>query len=319
MKKFPAASTLCLIALVAAPLFALAVETGDTVEGTPPVTRTPVTDTQTNMPGLKKPECRELWYRDNNTPTCQQKKFCGAFMYQGLMTFPTEEACKAIGDVKNRPAVGGNPSQTDTGREKVANRSREDIRQATAAAQLKENIAQFKAGVEAKRTEAVEKFKQKRDEFKAKVAAIKDEKKKALAEKIDGKITQINTNRTEEMSRYIGKMKDLLGKIQAKSDELKGAGTDTTAVEAAIKAAQTAVDSAAAAVTAQAGKQYVAALTSETALKNNFGSIAKQLELDLKTVRQLLINAQKAIANAAKVLGQARGVEGSTPSATPKE
>ncbi len=255
MNKFPAVSTLCLIALVATPFFAFAVESNDTtVETTQAVTATPVTNNR-----------------------------------------------KPVIEVKNKAA------------------ELNSLRQASAAAELKVNIAQFKTTVEAKRTEAVEKFKQKRDEFTAKVAAIKDAKKKALAEKIDGKITQINTNRTEEMSKYIEKMKDLLGKIQAKSDELKSTGTDTTAVEAAIKAAQTAIDKAAAAVTAQAGKQYVAALTSETALKSNFGSVAKQLEMDLKTVRQLLIDAQKAIANAAKVLGQARGIEGSTPSATPKE
>lgn len=38
--------------------------------------------------------CKELWWFDNNNKTCQQKQFCGAYMYLGLRTFETKELCE---------------------------------------------------------------------------------------------------------------------------------------------------------------------------------------------------------------------------------
>lgn len=38
-------------------------------------------------------DCEVLWWFDNDNRTCQQKKFCGAYTYQGLRTFGTKEAC----------------------------------------------------------------------------------------------------------------------------------------------------------------------------------------------------------------------------------
>lgn len=38
--------------------------------------------------------CRNLWWYDILHKTCSQKQFCGAYMYLGLKTFETEDACK---------------------------------------------------------------------------------------------------------------------------------------------------------------------------------------------------------------------------------
>jgi len=39
--------------------------------------------------------CKNLWWYDSEHSTCQQpKQFCGAYMYQGLQTFETKEACE---------------------------------------------------------------------------------------------------------------------------------------------------------------------------------------------------------------------------------
>jgi DNA polymerase III alpha subunit (gram-positive type) len=37
--------------------------------------------------------CQSLWWFDDNNRVCQQKEFCGAFMYQSLQTFQTEQDC----------------------------------------------------------------------------------------------------------------------------------------------------------------------------------------------------------------------------------
>ena len=39
--------------------------------------------------------CQNLWWFDDNSSTCQQEQFCGAFMYLGLKTFATEELCNS--------------------------------------------------------------------------------------------------------------------------------------------------------------------------------------------------------------------------------
>lgn len=41
------------------------------------------------------PMCQTLWWYDNQHRECGQKPFCGMYMYLGLHTFPTKEACEA--------------------------------------------------------------------------------------------------------------------------------------------------------------------------------------------------------------------------------
>ena len=38
--------------------------------------------------------CENLWWFDNDHPYCQNKTFCGAYMYLGLKTFETKEECE---------------------------------------------------------------------------------------------------------------------------------------------------------------------------------------------------------------------------------
>jgi len=40
-------------------------------------------------------ECKNLWWFDNEHKYCQQKEFCGLYMYLGLRTFETKEECEA--------------------------------------------------------------------------------------------------------------------------------------------------------------------------------------------------------------------------------
>ena len=49
------------------------------------------------------PECKELYWFDNEHRECGLKEFCGAYMYEGLRTFETKEECeKALSEI-----VGG--------------------------------------------------------------------------------------------------------------------------------------------------------------------------------------------------------------------
>lgn len=45
--------------------------------------------------------CKNLWWFDNTSTACQQKEFCGAYMYLGLKVFEDKEGCAE--SLKNRP------------------------------------------------------------------------------------------------------------------------------------------------------------------------------------------------------------------------
>jgi len=38
--------------------------------------------------------CKSMWWYDSNSSYCQQKQFCGLYMYLGLQTFGTKEECE---------------------------------------------------------------------------------------------------------------------------------------------------------------------------------------------------------------------------------
>jgi len=74
-----------LTAILAIAAFSVAT-VGAQQEPTPTPTLTP-TENETL-------ECKTLWYFDDQSVQCQQKEFCGMYMYQSLHTFETEEECK---------------------------------------------------------------------------------------------------------------------------------------------------------------------------------------------------------------------------------
>lgn len=118
-----------------------------------------------------------------------------------------------------------------------------------------------------------------RVEFKAKLAKIRDEKKKAIVEKLDARFAEVNEKRTNQMSGHLYRMSGILDKVT---------GKDVTAARAAIQVASTAVS-------AQAAKSYLITITTEANLKMDVGKVRSQLESDLRVVHQLVIEARKAV------------------------
>jgi len=59
-------------------------------------------------------ECKTLWYFDDQSVKCQQKEFCGFYMYQGLRTFETEEECKTALETYLREKKEETPTPSPT-------------------------------------------------------------------------------------------------------------------------------------------------------------------------------------------------------------
>lgn len=250
------------------------------------------------MPPRPNLKCQNLWYVDEKTPTCQQKRFCGTFMYKGLQTFATEVACRSAA----HPAV----------QQKIKEERKENLQERQA--NLQERAAQLRETLQKKRAEAQAKFKTQRDAFKERLETIKDARKKTLVERLDNRMAVINKNRTEAMSNHLQRMREILGRVEEKTANVKANGQDVSTVETIFSTAETAISKAETAVANQAGKEYVANITYESTLKNTVGAAMKQLEADLKAAHQTVIEAKKAVMDAAKALAK---VVGQGPKATP--
>ena len=127
----------------------------------------------------------------------------------------------------------------------------------------------------------------KREEFKQKVENIRDERKKKIVERVDAKLAEINKRRTDAMTRHLDKMSEILAKVKLR-------GGDTTAAEAAVAEARSAV-------AVQAAKTYTITISTEDKLKINVGETMKVLMTDLRNLHEeKIVPARKAVSDAIK-------------------
>lgn len=186
----------------------------------------------------------------------------------------------------------------ETTREK-AQEKREQVRE-----NLKERRENLREKIQVKREEAKEKFKAKREAFTEKLAIIQDEKKKAIVERVDTKMANVNQHRTDSMSQALVKINEKLTILSQKIDAAKAASKDTTAAEKALSDAQAAYDAAQTAVSAQAGNEYVVQIGTETTLRTNVDTTVSQLQQDLRTTHQTVVAAKQAAQNVVRELAK---------------
>ena len=139
---------------------------------------------------------------------------------------------------------------------------------------------QIKDRIQAKKEAVREAITTKREEFRAKLQTIKNQKKRALVERIDAKLSNVNIKHTDRFIQVLSNLQTILDKM---SEDV-----DKTDAQAAIEAAKVAVVN-------QAAKSYTIALSTETALRSNVGAITSQLRLDLMATHKLVIDAKQAV------------------------
>ena len=144
----------------------------------------------------------------------------------------------------------------------------------------------------------------KRAEFKEKLQAIKDTKKQAVVDKIDVKISTVNSSQTKKWEEVLTKLEGILGRISSQGATLKSEGLNTTMLDASITSAQRAIQTANTSVTTQSQKDYVITITSESALRNTVGSTVSLFRTDLKNTQQTVNAARLAVVKAAEELNE---------------
>lgn len=146
------------------------------------------------------------------------------------------------------------------------------------------------------------------EEFKARLAQIKDERKKELAQRIANKIENSNKRLTDKMTRALERLSTILNKIGDKEAALKAKGEDTTNLKNAIVNAKTAIDEAKQAVSEQAAREYSAELADDSLLKAAIGRMVSSFRLDIVSAHKTVIAAKQAVSKAISELAKLGGV-----------
>lgn len=152
------------------------------------------------------------------------------------------------------------------------------------ASSLKQRIKDI---VQIKSEETKQTLKLKRDEFKAGIQTIKDQRKKLLVERIDTKIAELNKKSTDGFSEVLAGLQTFIDKISQSTNDEK--------VLADIKVAQTAIDTAVVAVASQSAKTYTIQITTEQNLRINVGTTMSQFRQDLMATHKLVVDAKQAV------------------------
>lgn len=192
-----------------------------------------------------------------------------------------------------------------------------NLRVATSAGQhggLDKRIdpSKFNDELEKHRKEASAGAKTKRDEFQKKLQTLQDTRKKEILSRLDGKIKEIEDRRIKALTGHLNNISEILDKISVRADKLKVNGKDTSVVDAKLADCRNDVTNAQAALTAEAGKQYIITLSSANTAKVDAGATLHQLETDLKAVGDKILTARKCVADSLKELAKISG-EKTTP------
>lgn len=158
----------------------------------------------------------------------------------------------------------------------------------------------------------------RKQEVKTRIAAIRDEKKRAALERIEEKLNKINERRTNHFLKVLERLAEILAKIQFRADRAETNGKNVSSVNTAIATAEAAIDAAETAVNAQADKVYELTVDDETTARDDAGASMKKLQEDLRAMREFVHKARTAVFDALKALTRVVGSDATTtPTATP--
>lgn len=150
------------------------------------------------------------------------------------------------------------------------------------------------------RSTAQERVSAAREAFREKMATITDQQKLNRLTNLDTKLNEINQRRTAQLSERLERLTAILSRISSQEAALEE--ENTTTLMARITTAQNAIEDATDAVDAQAAKDYVVNITTETALRTNASTTVRQFATDIRSVHKEVVDAQDAVKAAYQAL-----------------
>lgn len=184
---------------------------------------------------------------------------------------------------------------------------REDIK--AQARQAREGLMQkrveLKGELEEKKAEARALFGEKKAELQKKLLLVKDERKRAVVERLADKFGAANERVTGVLTRAVDRMEGIVDRIEGRANELEGAGADVAALRAAIAEANGALERARLAIAEQAGRVYAVsdALAAGEAAREDLAALHARFKSDVESVREIVnLQVHEAVRRAATAL-----------------
>lgn len=137
--------------------------------------------------------------------------------------------------------------------------------------------------------------------LKAKLDAFRDKKKATAAARISENLNRINDKQTEQMLKHLDKMTSILNRLEDRVNRSTPDIKDATLAQIAIADAKAAIATASSAVKDQSEKDYTVEVSSESKVRADFKKVRDMLHADLKSIRESVIKAKQAVANAIRV------------------
>jgi len=153
-----------------------------------------------------------------------------------------------------------------------------------------------------KREEQLSLMETRREEFRNRLNEIKDQRKARLVEDIDVRIQAINTKWVNNWQRSLGRLSDLLVKVESRVATAKDEGYDTAQITSAIETAKVTIASAESALVAQGEKEYIISITDESALRTDVQTVMTQLRSDLSEVKSVVETAHESVRSVISLL-----------------
>lgn len=166
---------------------------------------------------------------------------------------------------------------------------------------IQDRVETRKENVADRVTAMKERVATKEAALKARLEAFKDRRKAEVVDRLNKNLNNINKKMTEQMLKHLGRMTSILTKLEARVNSAKPDIKDVTAAKEAIADARAAIDSATEVVKAQAEKDYTITVTSEGKARTDVKKVRDVLHADLKAVRETVVKAKQAVANAIRV------------------
>lgn len=171
--------------------------------------------------------------------------------------------------------------------------------------ELKEEREQVRIEIRERKEEASAAARLDREEFKERLAEIKNARKRLTVQRIDISLEAINNKWIDHWNRVLDRLSELLAKVESRADKAEAAGKDVSDVRDLIVAAGAAIDAAQEEVNSQAENVYVIEIDEEENLGTGVSTAIKELKDDLGVVREAVKAAHDAVRD---VLRELKGI-----------
>ncbi len=182
------------------------------------------------------------------------------------------------------------------------------VRREEITEKLQERRAAFKEELTARRDAIRTQMMERKEVLKERLTQITDERKAAIALRVDGNLTKINEARVAFFTQVLDRIEAVLERLAAR-DGADGAASQISAAESAISAARDAV-------AAQASKDYTVTITDAEGIRSDLQAVRDRLRADLLAVRSAVQAAHQAVRMVAISLDRLPGDEPSEPTTT---